>query len=148
MKIEKFQSVKCSNFIGEALDYAEFCKIKGVLLVGHIGKFVKLAAGTMNTHSKFGDPRMEIIGVHAGMAGASREVIEKLFSCITTEEAIAVLDEAGIREETIESIMRKLDFHIKERVHHSLEIGAIIFSNQYGYLGETEAAKKILAKLT
>ena len=42
-------AVKCSNFVGEALDAAVEFGAKGVLLVGHIGKFVKLAGGIMNT---------------------------------------------------------------------------------------------------
>jgi cobalt-precorrin-5B (C1)-methyltransferase len=148
LSIENKHFVKCSNFVGEALDYAEFCEIKGVLLVGHIGKFVKLAAGIMNTHSKYGDARMEVIGVHAGLAGASIDTIERLLDCITTDEAIMVLDEAGIREQTVQSILKKVDFYIKERVHHKIEIGAIIFSNQYGYLGQTADAPKLVGKLT
>ena len=141
-------SVKCSNFFGDALDYAEQAKFKGVLLVGHIGKLIKVSAGVMNTHSKYGDARMEIMGFHAAKAGASKEVLERLQTCITTEDAITVLDQAGIREDTLRSILERLDFRIKERVHHNMEIGAIIFSNQYGYLGETTDAGKLRAKLT
>jgi cobalt-precorrin-5B (C1)-methyltransferase len=140
-------SVKCSNFVGDALDYAELSKFKGLLLVGHIGKFIKVAAGVMNTHSKYGDARMEIMGVHAALAGAPRDVVERLLTCVTTEDAISVLDQAGIREQALQSVLKKLDFHIKERVHHSMEIGAIIFSNQYGYLGETEDASELRMKL-
>lgn len=145
--IPEIDSVKCSNFIGEALDYAELSKFKGVLLVGHIGKFIKVAAGVMNTHSKYGDARMEIMGAHAALAGASKEVVKTLLTCVTTEDAISVLDQAGIREQTLQSILEKLDLRIKERVHHSLEIGAIIFSNQYGYLGETADAPLLRRKL-
>ncbi|HYE69120.1 MAG TPA: cobalt-precorrin-5B (C(1))-methyltransferase CbiD [Anaerovoracaceae bacterium] len=147
LTIPEIDAVKCSNFIGEALDYAELSKFKGVLLVGHIGKFIKVAAGVMNTHSKFGDGRMEIMGVHAVSAGAPKEVVEKLSTCVTTEDAISVLDQAGIRQQTLQSILEKLDLQIKERVHHNLEIGAIIFSNQYGYLGETADAPLLRRKL-
>lgn len=145
--LPEVDSVKCSNFIGEALDYAELSKFKGVLLVGHIGKFIKVSAGVMNTHSKYGDARMEIMGVHAALAGASKDVIEKLLTCVTTEDAISVLDGAGIREKTLESVLMRLDSRIRERVHHSVEIGAVIFSNQYGYLGETKDAPLLKEKL-
>ncbi len=145
--IPEVDSVKCGNFIGEALDFAGLYEFKGVLLVGHIGKLIKIAAGIMNTHSRYGDARMEIMGAHAAVAGASKDVVEKLLTCVTTEDAISVLDEAGIREQTLDSVLRRLDLHIKERVHHSLEIGAIIFSNQYGYLGETEDAPGLRKKL-
>lgn len=137
---EQLATVKCSNYIGEALDYAEELKFKGILLVGHIGKLIKTAAGIMNTHSKYGDARMEIMAAHAALAGATEATVEKLFSSVTTEEAIAVLDEAEIREKTLASILKKLDYHIRERVHHGPEIGAIVFSNFYGYLGETADA--------
>lgn len=145
--LTEIDSVKCSNFIGEALDFAELYGFKGVLLVGHIGKLVKVADGIMNTHSKYGDARMEIMTSHAAEAGASKEVLEQLAECVTTEDAISVLDTAGIREQTLRSILNKLDLHIKERVHHSLEIGAVVFSNQYGFLGETGDAEMIRKKL-
>lgn len=134
---EEIAAVKCSNFIGEALDYAEALKFKGVLLTGHIGKLIKTSAGIMNTHSKYGDARMEILTAHAALAGAPPAALEKLMDCVTTEDAITVLDEAEIREQTLTSVLKKLDYHIKERVHHQMEIGAVIFSNFYGYLGET-----------
>jgi len=44
--------------------------------------------------------------------------------------------------------LNKLDFHIKERVHHSMEIGAMIFSNHHGYLGETADAPLLRERLS
>lgn len=140
-------SVKCSNFIGQALDYAERSGFKGVLMVGHIGKFIKVAAGIMNTHSRYGDARMEILGAHAALAGAPKEAVGELLECVTTEDAISVLDQFGIRDRTLQSVLNKLDYYIKERVHHSMEIGAIIFSNHHGYLGETADAPMLREKL-
>ncbi|MDF2654229.1 MAG: cbiD [Bacillota bacterium] len=140
---DEIAAVKCSNFIGEALDYAEELKFKGVLLTGHIGKLIKTSAGIMNTHSKYGDARMEILTAHAALAGAPPAVLERLIDCVTTEDAITVLDEAEIREQTLTSVLKKLDYHIKERVHHQVEIGAILFSNFYGYLGETVDAARL-----
>lgn len=147
IELPDIDSVKCSNFVGDALDYAEQAGFKGLLLVGHIGKFIKVAAGIMNTHSKYGDARMEIMGVHAALAGASKEVIKRLLTCVTTEDAISVLDQAGLREKALESILQKLDERIRERVHNSIETGAILFSNQYGYLGETKDAGNLRNKL-
>ena len=61
--------VKCSNFIGEALDAVREKEFAGVLLVGHIGKLIKVAAGMMNTHSRYGDRRMETLSAAAESAG-------------------------------------------------------------------------------
>jgi cobalt-precorrin-5B (C1)-methyltransferase len=145
--LPEIDSVKCSNFFGEALDFAEHYGFKGVLLVGHIGKLIKVAAGVMNTHSKYGDARMEIMAAHAALAGASKELLEQLLECVTTEDAIDLLNTAGIRERTLRSILEKLDSRIKERVHHSMEIGAVIFSNQHGFLGETADTEKLRERL-
>ena len=67
--------MKCSNYIGDAIDDGVRLKMDGLLLVGHIGKLVKIAAGVMNTHSRQADARMEVLAVHAAMAGADRETV-------------------------------------------------------------------------
>lgn len=147
MKLGELYTVKCSNFLGEALDYAEDCGFEGILLVGHIGKFVKVAGGIFNTHSKYADARLEIMSAHAALQGAPRKTIEALMNCLTTDDAVSVLDQVQLREKTIKSILEKLDFHIKERTHGSMEIGAVTFSNQYGYLGQTKDAAKLIERL-
>ena len=79
--IELDQAVKCSNFIGDTLDLAVQEKLCQVLLVGHGGKLIKLAAGVMNTHSSAADGRMEVLGawgehwarLPSGSAGSWRQ---------------------------------------------------------------------------
>ena len=62
-------AVKCSNYIGDTLDLAVQLGMEGILLVGHIGKLVKVAAGVMNTHSRQADCRMEVLASHASDGG-------------------------------------------------------------------------------
>ena len=45
-----------------------------VILSGHMGKLVKVAGGIMNTHSKYGDRRMEIMAIHGKKNGSKRPV--------------------------------------------------------------------------
>ena len=137
-------AVKCSNFVGETLDMAGEFGFQKVLLIGHIGKFVKLAAGIMNTHSRYADGRMEVMGVHAALCGANRELLAKLMDCITTDDALDVLEQAGLLEETLSSILRKIDFHLKARSHGDYQVEAVIFSNKRGLLGMTAGAEGML----
>ena len=51
------RNIKCSNYVGETIDMAVDMGVKGILFVAHIGKFVKVAAGIMNTHSHSADAR-------------------------------------------------------------------------------------------
>ena len=48
-------AVKIANFVGASLDMCVELGYEEILLAGHIGKMVKLAAGIMNTHSHDGD---------------------------------------------------------------------------------------------
>ena len=63
-------SVKCSNYVGETLDYAVNLGIKGILFVADIGKFIKVSGGIMNTHSRCADSRAELMTAAAIRAGS------------------------------------------------------------------------------
>ncbi len=135
-------SVKCSNYIGETIDIGVQLGMKGLLFIGHIGKFVKLAAGIMNTHSHEADARMEIFAAHSAMAGASRETIKNIMNCITTTEAIQLLREQNLLEDTMQTIMEKIDFYLKQRAGDAIGIEAIVFSKEDGILGMTARAEE------
>lgn len=140
-------AVKCSNFVGEALDAAVEFGAKGVLLVGHIGKFVKLAGGIMNTHSHNADARMELLTVHAALLGAPVELLQKMMECVTTDDALKYLKEAGLMEPVMERIMEKMEFYVNQRAQHQLELGVITFSNVFGILGQTKNVPDLVKKI-
>lgn len=140
-------AVKCSNFVGEALDAAVEFGAKGVLLVGHIGKFVKLAGGIMNTHSHNADARMELLTVHAALLGAPVELLQKMMECVTTDDALKYLKEADLMEPVMEQIMEKMEFYVNQRAQHQLELGVITFSNVFGILGQTKNVPDLVKKI-
>ena len=140
-------AVKCSNFVGEALDAAVEFVAKGVLLVGHIGKFVKLAGGIMNTHSHNADARMELLTVHAALLGAPVELLQKMMECVTTDDALKYLKEADLMEPVMERIMEKMEFYVNQRAQHQLELGVITFSNVFGILGQTKNVPDLVKKI-
>ena len=140
-------AVKCSNYVGEVIDDAVRLQMKGILLAGHIGKFIKLAAGIMNTHSRQADGRMEILAAHAAMAGGSRELICQLMECITTTAALELLEKEGILKEVMSTVMIKIEEHLKHRAGDGLEIGAVMFSKEMGILGKTSDADRLAQKI-
>ncbi len=135
--------VVCSNYIGDALDEAAADGFDQILLVGHVGKLVKLAAGIMNTHSSMADGRLEIITAHAALAGAGTETCRRLMDCVTTDACIAILMECAIREKVIRSILTKAQMYLEKRCVDG-RCGMIMFSNEYGELGRTKEADEIL----
>lgn len=144
LKLELSEAVKCSNFVGETIDMAVEKGFESILLVGHIGKFVKLAAGIMNTHSHQADGRMEVFVAHAALTGVPVNVLKQMMESVTTDEVIRILDEGNYLESTMDSIMKKVDFHIRQRCLDTIPIGAIVFSNQHGLLGMTKEAERLV----
>lgn len=137
---------KFSNFLGETLDIMANLGFREGLLIAHVGKLSKVAAGIMNTHSKYADGRNEIFCAHGAVNGADTETCRKLMDAATTDACIEILDEAGIREEVIKSIMNAVQQKLEHRVKENYRIGAVMFSNVYGQLGITEEGKDILRK--
>lgn len=141
------RAVKCSNFIGETIDHASALGFKGLLLIGNLGKMVKLAGGIMNTHSRWADCRMEILSANSLLAGADAKTAAKIMSCVSTDDALDILNDAGVVENTMREIMKKIDFHLNHRARDGMQIECVVFSSKYGKLGETHGAEELLQKI-
>lgn len=141
------RTVKYSNFLGEAVDAAAENGFSGVFLAGHIGKLVKLAGGIMNTHSRNADGRMEILTAHAAVLGAGQETAEALMACVTTDEALDILKEAGLLEAVMGRLMERMEFYVNHRSGGALPCGIITFSQKHGILGKTANAEELLGRL-
>ena len=135
----------CSNYIGEAIDHAAGLGFRSLLLVGHVGKLCKVAAGAMNTHSRVADGRRETLCTHAALCGGDRATVEALYRTVTTDDAVAILDRAGLREAVMASLTQALDEQLKRRAGAEMAIEAIFFSNRYGILGKTAGADRLAA---
>ena len=70
VEIDLKNSMKCSNYVGETLDMAAEMGVKGILFIAHIGKFIKVSGGIMNTHSRHADSRAELMAAQAIRAGS------------------------------------------------------------------------------
>ncbi len=140
-------AVKCSNFVGEALDAAAEFGAEGALLVGPIGKVVKLAGGIMNTHSHNADARMELLTVHAALLGAPVSLLSRMMDSVTTDDALKYLQEAGLMEPVMERLMERMEFYVNQRAQGCLELGIITFSKVYGILGQTKKAPELAEKI-
>ena len=136
--------VKTSNFIGDTLDMAASAGFKEVLLVGHVGKLVKVAGGILNTHSHTADCRTELFCTHAALCGAGRDTCAALYDAATTDACLDILDAAGLRAPVLESLLQAIQLHLDRRAADAFRVGAVLFSNQHGPLGLTPTAKELL----
>ena len=143
------QAVKCSNFIGSTIDMAVEEGAESILLIGHGGKLIKLAAGIMNTHSSWADGRMEILAAHGAACGAKRELVEQILEAVTVDEGLRLLEtEDGLREQVMKRVMARLEQHVKQRAGGRLRAEVIVFTNERGILGATTGADDMLLYFT
>ncbi len=139
--------VRCSNFIGDALDAAGAVGFERVLLVGHVGKLVKVAGGIMNTHSRIADCRLELMCAHAAAAGADAALICSILTARTTDAALTLLQDADLAAAVLARLMSAIQMHLDRRVGGAYRVGALMFSNVYGTLGSTAQAESIISDI-
>lgn len=140
---ERFQlenPLKCSNYIGETIDFACCHKISKILFIAHIGKFIKVAGGMMNTHSAYGDARMEILAANAIRNGGGIQLAQHILSCVTTEEAVQYINENEYAPMIYDCIIERILYYLNRRSKAAIEFQVVLFSNQYGELAHSEHA--------
>ncbi|MBB5227167.1 cobalt-precorrin-5B (C(1))-methyltransferase CbiD [Treponema ruminis] len=147
-------AVHSSNFVYDSLLMAKNSGFKKLLFCGHLGKLVKVAGGIKNTHSKYGDHRMEIISQVAEDFIPKEQlssIKKELSACISTEQAVKILDSLDecqeIRNKIMAEITRRIQKNMIEWTEGGLEIEVIVFTKEQGLLGESQGARNFCSKI-
>ncbi len=138
------RTVTCSNFIGEALDIGLSLGFEGILLIGHMGKLVKLGSGIMNTHSTYADGRMETLMACGVLAGADNRVLSQLAGCAVTDAALDILYSSGEAEKVLSVLAERIGYYMSARVRGEILTGAVVFSEKHGLTLKTGSADKLI----
>ena len=136
--------IRTSNFVGYMLKEAQRMGYKKILMAGHIGKFIKLSAGILNTHSKVADARSEILVSNLAMMKAPYEFLEKIDKCLTAEEAVELIDNSEYKD-FYNLISNKCKFKVDEYlVDEDIEVEIMMFSMDKTLLGKSEHADNLV----
>lgn len=117
------------NFIGDAVDMAASMGFERILLIGHIGKLVKLGIGMRNTHSSYGDGRMETLIACALERGSDISLLRELQCCVTTDAALLALDRGALLSPVMEALGARIQATLERWVPDGVEIGFVCFTN-------------------
>lgn len=136
------RAAECSNFAADAVQMAADAGFQKLLLIGHIGKLVKIAGGVRNTHSRYGDRRMEITAELAAMAQPETEarICEEIKGCISMDEAVGVLRAYGVDRPVLQEMAERVKHQLEAWSEGRLKAEAVLFSNRFGALGVTRDA--------
>jgi cobalt-precorrin-5B (C1)-methyltransferase len=134
--------IQMGNFVGYMLEECVRLGIKNVLLFGHQGKLVKVAAGIFYTYSHVADARIETIVAHAALAGADLEVLQQLWQSATAEETIKIIKGNNL-EFLFDRLARTASRRAAEHVRGELFVGTVLTSLAGEILGLDQGALKI-----
>ena len=139
-------SVTTSNFIYDTVRMAAEAGFTRMLFVGHIGKLIKVAGGIRNTHSQYGDHRMEILtGITESIIGEAEtgqtaDLRSALAECVMTDEAVRILKEYRLDVPVLTEMTRRIKAVMEEWGRGKMKVEVVVFSNVHGELGRTENA--------
>ncbi|AEI57117.1 cobalamin biosynthesis protein CbiD [Limosilactobacillus reuteri CF48-3A] len=138
--------VQMSNFVGYVLHETQRLGFTKVLIVGDLGKMIKVAGGIFSTHSKDADARAEIMVANlALMGGVPTAFLRKINQCLTTISMIKMIDEAGYQD-VYQMIADKIKLRAEKLLAHRephVEIDAVIFSRESGFLAASKPFQEI-----
>ena len=121
------QIIKVGDHVGFMLEQCASRGVKKAMLIGHIGKLVKVAAGLFNTHSKTGDARMETIAAYAALNGASQDLIKAILNVTLAEATIDLLKENNLLC-TFDTIAKKVTQRCRQLCREKIEIVSVLLS--------------------
>ncbi|MDN6633805.1 MAG: cobalt-precorrin-5B (C(1))-methyltransferase CbiD, partial [Enterobacterales bacterium] len=149
MQLNGDRVVTMSNFVGYMLQEAQRLGFRRVVLVGHLGKLIKVAAGIFHTHSHIADGRMETLVTRLALMGAPRELLQAVFECSTTEAAMELIEQHGLQavyNDIAQAICARINQMLRFAVQ-PLQCDAVLFSFDNIVLGSNRPVNDIVADL-
>ncbi|WP_242879203.1 cobalt-precorrin-5B (C(1))-methyltransferase CbiD [Butyrivibrio sp. INlla16] len=139
--IDKSLPVMSSNFVYDTVRIVLDEGFEKLIFAGHIGKLVKVAGGIKNTHSKYGDHRMEIL---ADISRKYMNLDKELSECVMTDEAVRIITQAGIADKVFPEMAGRIKENMEAWADNRIQVEVIVFSNKNTELVQTDNFKDLL----
>lgn len=136
--------VVTSNYIGFMIDSAVKLGFKRVLLIGHVGKAIKIAGGIFNTHSRVADGRLETLAANAVLIDEPRENILKVLASNTAEEACEYISK---RDELFKLLANKVANRCREFSRGEIQFENMMFNYKGESLGYSDGFYSMIEEL-
>lgn len=134
--------IQTSNFIGFMLEAAADREVERVLLLGHIGKLAKVAAGSFYTHNRMADGRLETLAAYAAMEGLPQGGVRRILTAATTEEALPILEEHNLTQ-VYDILAERASERAMRYLFGAMEVGTVMTTLRGAVLGMDQNAWKI-----
>ncbi len=128
--------IRTSGYIGFALDTARIEKAKRIVVIGQVGKMVKIAGGIFNTHNEVADARREILFAHLVRFGLPTQFFDDIWLATTAEQVSQILNSWPSAAQFWDYLAHEIALKINKRIKSKLSVEVYIFSLKQGLLGK------------
>ena len=142
--------VQVANEIGFALDECVRLGIQRVVLAGHPGKLLKVAAGSFDTHNRVSDGRFEALCTHVALATGSCALLPELYACNTTEAAMNLMAKKmndGTCAQIWNALAERAAVRCRDRAFGDLDVAAAFLENDGSLLGQSSNLVPVIGEL-
>ncbi len=131
----KSSLVRISGYVGFALDECARGKVPRVLMLGQVGKMVKVAGGNFNTHQEASDARREILFAHLVRFRLPRKYWDAVWQASSSEEAAHLVRQWNLQKKFWDYLAGVISKRVSERTRGAVRANSMIFSLKNGILG-------------
>ena len=119
------------------LEEAAERKISKIILCGHIGKLIKVAAGIFHTHNRVADGRLETLAAYAAAEGLNSLEVQKILDANTTEDATRIIAENNL-EIVYKKIAARASYRAERYIFGEIKVGVILVDYAGNILGSCQ----------
>ena len=123
------------------LDRAAERGAEKILILGHTGKLVKMAAGVFHTHNRIADARLETLAAYAAAEGLAQDAVRAVLAANTTEDAMEIISAAGLMEQVCAVIAERVHIRAERYLFGRVQVGALMVNFAGDILGTDERAR-------
>ncbi len=135
--------IETSNYIGFMMEQCVAGGFEKMLLIGHMGKLVKVASGSFHTYNRNSDGRMETMAAYAAMNGASCDVVREIMCCTTTDGAAEIVHREGL-DGIYQDMAERAQVRSERYIFGKARIGVIFAAMDGTIQAVSSRAKEIL----
>ncbi|MDL2264543.1 cobalt-precorrin-5B (C(1))-methyltransferase CbiD [Synergistaceae bacterium OttesenSCG-928-I11] len=139
--------VNISNFAGDALTIASNLGFEKLILIGQVGKFAKLSAGSFDTHNARSGGRLEAIAAYSALHGACSDEVREILEGTMADEVATRISRTDWGKAALKELTDRIVKTAMSTATGISECACMTFSLPDRELSRTENLEALIAEI-
>jgi cobalt-precorrin-5B (C1)-methyltransferase len=139
--------VNTGNFAGVALSIVANLGFEKLILIGQVGKFAKLSAGSFDTHNARSGGRLEAIAAYSALHGASCDDVREIIDGTMVDEVATRISRTQWGKAALRELIIRIVKIVMNTVTGISECACMTFSLPDRELARTENLDSLIAEI-